>query len=212
GFQGAPEPLGFDDQGREVLRFVAGTPAWGDGFDQLKPARQLTRAARLIREFHEAVTSFVPPAAAKWQVLVPPDRCEIIAHHDLAPWNLIIGAQWAFIDWDTAAPGSRLWDLAWAVLGFVPLSADPRLQFPDATARMRAFVDAYGLDDEAERRRLAALLGPRARSMATFIADQAAKRIDPWLTLSRGGHGDAWRNTADYVDARIDRWLAALIS
>ncbi|MBO0835590.1 MAG: aminoglycoside phosphotransferase family protein, partial [Actinobacteria bacterium] len=40
GFQGAPEPLGFDDQGREVLRFVAGTPAWGDGFDQLKPARQ----------------------------------------------------------------------------------------------------------------------------------------------------------------------------
>ena len=49
----------------------------------------------------------------------------IIAHQDLAPWNLVIGDRWAFIDWDTAAPGTRLWDLAYAVHGFVPLSADP---------------------------------------------------------------------------------------
>jgi hypothetical protein len=26
-----------------------------------------------------------------------------------------------FIDWDGAAPGSRLWDLAYAITGFVPL-------------------------------------------------------------------------------------------
>ena len=66
-----------------------------------------------------------------------------------------MGDPWAFIDWDGAAPGSRLWDLAWAVLGFVPLSANRILQPADPDVRLRTFVDAYGLDDEDERRQLA---------------------------------------------------------
>jgi hypothetical protein len=132
GFDGAPEPLGIDDKGREVLRFIPGTVAWGEGFRLLQPARD-ARAGRLIRDFHDAVAGFVPPADAHWQVSIPPDRAEIIAHHGLAQWNLVIGDQWAFIDWDMAALGSRLWDLAWASLGFIPLSADPQLQAPDAT-------------------------------------------------------------------------------
>ena len=68
-----------------------------------------------------------------------PEGSGIIAHHDLAPWNLVIGpARWAFIDWDTAAPGSRLWDLAYALHGFVPLSANPRYQRGDPTHRRHA--------------------------------------------------------------------------
>lgn len=123
----------------------------------------------------------------------------------------MIGEQrWAFIDWDTAAPGSRLWDLAWAVLSFVPLSANPRLQSAAAEPRLRAFADAYGLHDEGDRLRLLALLGPRARSMHTFLAEQARRRAEPWLTLWREGHGQSWRNDADYIDANFDRWRAAL--
>lgn len=212
GFRGAPEPLGFDQQGREVLRYIPGTVAWGTDFQLLQPAAQLTRAARLIREFHDAVAGFVPPADARWQVTVPADRVEIIAHHDLAPWNLVVGSRWAFIDWDMAAPGSRLWDLAWAVLGFIPLSANPAFQSPEADARLRAFVDAYGLDDESDRRRIVTLLGPRARSMHGFLADRAEQKIDPWARLWAEGHGEAWRNDADYIDQRLDRWRTALLT
>jgi len=46
-------------------------------------------------------------------------------------------------------PGSRLWDVAYAVHGFIPLSADPAWQRSDAAARLRVFADAYGLDEAA---------------------------------------------------------------
>jgi hypothetical protein len=40
--------------------------------------------------------------------------------------------RWVFIDWDGAGPGSRLWDLAYAAHGFVPLAAggDPAADAP----------------------------------------------------------------------------------
>jgi hypothetical protein len=44
--------------------------------------------AGLIRRFHDAVTGFAPPAGARWQALIPAEGpCDIIAHHDLAPWG-----------------------------------------------------------------------------------------------------------------------------
>jgi hypothetical protein len=85
GFRGAPRPLGIDDQGREILTFVPGAVAWPDHFDLLDDDGQLRRAARLIREFHDAVAGFTPPPGAYWQALMPADGYEIIAHHDLAP-------------------------------------------------------------------------------------------------------------------------------
>ncbi|HYS31580.1 MAG TPA: aminoglycoside phosphotransferase family protein [Streptosporangiaceae bacterium] len=125
GFHGAPRPLGIDEHGREILTFIPGTVAWPGNFILLDPDDRLRRVARLIREFHDAVTGFRAPPDAQWQVLIPAEGTGIIAHHDLAPWNLIIGRQlWAFVDWDTAGPGSRLWDVAYAMHGFVPLSAN----------------------------------------------------------------------------------------
>jgi len=106
GFHSAPRPLGVDERGCDVLTFVPGMVAWPGGFRQLNGGGQLRRAAGLIRDFHDAVAGFTPPPGAQWQALMPADGDEIIAHHDLAPWNLIIADRgWAFIDWDAAAPG-----------------------------------------------------------------------------------------------------------
>ncbi len=76
---------------------------------------QLARVGRLVRDLHEALPTFEPSGSERWQVAIPPDREELVCHHDLAPWNLVLGAdRWVFIDWDGAGPGSRLWDLAYA--------------------------------------------------------------------------------------------------
>ena len=68
GFEGAPRPLGIDDRGREVLTFIPGAVPWPDRFDLLEPRQRLARAARLIRDFHDAVAGFVVPAGAWWQM------------------------------------------------------------------------------------------------------------------------------------------------
>ncbi|MEU8122631.1 phosphotransferase [Spirillospora sp. NPDC049024] len=211
GFRAAPRPLGIDEQGCEVLSFVPGTRVWPDGSALLEGPESIRRVARLIRDFHDAVQSFTPPPDAHWQVLIRPDTCDIIAHHDLAPWNLIAGEdEWVFIDWDTAAPGSRLWDFAYAYQSFIPLSADPAWQRTDAAARLRLFVDAYELDED-QRRKLVPLLGRRTRSMHDFLRAQATAGNQPWTRLWQQGHGDIWRSNAEYIEAQQDLWTRALL-
>ena len=211
GFDGAPRPLGVDQRGREVLTFVPGTVAWPGGFRLLDGDGPLRRAARLIRDFHDAVAGFTPPTVAQWQVLLPADGDEIIAHHDLAPWNLVIGdRQWAFIDWDVAAPGTRLGDLAYAMHGFAPLSADPAVARDDAGRRLRLIADAYGLT-ERQRLDIIPLLGRRAQAMHDFLALQAAHGTQPWTRLWHEGHGDVWQADAAYITRREHQWHQALL-
>jgi hypothetical protein len=211
GFEGAPRPLGMDDRGREVLTFVPGAVAWPASFHLLDGDDNLRRVARLIRDFHDAVAGFLPPPDAQWQALIPAEGTDIIAHHDLAPWNLIVGdRQWAFIDWDTAAPGSRLWDLAYALHGFVPLSADPGYQHDDAGRRMRLVADEYGLTQE-QRQLLVPMLARRARAMHDFLARQAASGAKPWARRWEQGHGAAWQADTDYIERRAETWRRALL-
>ncbi|GGY85513.1 aminoglycoside phosphotransferase family protein [Streptomyces nitrosporeus] len=212
GFRAAPRPLGIDERGREVLSFVPGEVIWPDRFALVGPDGGLARVARLIRGFHDAVEGFTPPPDARWQLLMPVDGADIIAHHDLAPWNLVAGDDaWAFIDWDNAGPGTRLSDLAYAAHGFLPLSAHPHWQSPRAAERLRLFADAYGLDEQG-RRDLVPLLGSRTRAMHDFLRDQAARNTQPWARLWAEGHGDSWRGDAEYTERREEHWLTALLA
>jgi Ser/Thr protein kinase RdoA (MazF antagonist) len=117
---------------------------------------KLGRLGGLIGELHDATASFTAPPEPHWHVVIAPDREDLICHHDLALWNLVRdGDRRVFIDWDGAAPGSRLWDLAYAAYVFVPFhpQGDPDLDGP----RLRALVDGYGLD-EMQRRAFPALI------------------------------------------------------
>ena len=49
----------------------------------------------------------------------------MICHNDVAPYNTVFvdGRPRALIDFDTAGPGPRVWDIAYAAYTFVPLGA-----------------------------------------------------------------------------------------
>lgn len=206
GFSGAPRTLGRDALGRHVLEYVPGKMA-----DRLPPlaAHGLRDLGRLVRDFHDAAAGFQPPAAAQWQVVIPPDREELICHHDLAPWNLVRdGDRWVFVDWDGAGPGSRLWDLAYAVHGFVPLHAggDPVIEGP----RLRALADGYGLDEQ-QRLNLPPLIAAHVRGMSDLLRRSELTGEQPWARLYAEGHDNHWGPAADYIAEHLERWTAALL-
>lgn len=194
GFTGAPRSFGIDDQGRHVLEYVPGRMA-----DTRRPftADELTRLGELVRDLHDAVSSFIPPADAVWTVAIPTDRDELISHHDLAPWNLVLdGDRWVIIDWDGAGPGARLWDLAHVAHGFLPLhpDGDPA----EDGARLRALVDGYGLT-AAQRPDLVQVAADQTRGMFSLLVDGARTGTEPWATLHAAGHSNHWGPVSEYI-------------
>lgn len=141
GWTGAPRFLGVDDEDREVLSFIPGHVAWEDVQpDGVRSDESLRTVGRLVREFHDLT--------AESELA---DGEEVVCHNDLAPRNTVYRGDRpvAFIDWDLAAPGKRIHDVAhccWQFVRLGPLHPDVH----DAARRVRLLCDAYGLDDRSE--------------------------------------------------------------
>jgi thiamine kinase-like enzyme len=168
----------------------------------LRTDEGLRRLARLLRRYHDAVADFTVPTDAVWQFADMADDVDavpalagaerIVCHNDCAPWNLVIGGErLAFIDWDTAGPRPRLWDVAYAIRGALLHDDEPRI-----LDRVEVFADAYGLD-VAERRRLPQIVIARIESSLTGMRRRAEAGTEPWARLWAGGHGAAWQATLD---------------
>ncbi|MFD4644220.1 phosphotransferase [Lentzea sp. NPDC058436] len=133
GWPGAPRFLGIDGQGREVLTFLEGhVPARSTG--------DLAELARLVRRFHDLTAG---TALAGDQ--------EVVCHNDLAPRNTVYrdGVPVAVLDWDLAAPGARIHDVAHMCWQYLDLG--PAVDDLAATGeQLRVLCDAYGLDDRSQ--------------------------------------------------------------
>ncbi|KOU69278.1 trifolitoxin immunity protein [Streptomyces sp. MMG1533] len=142
GWPGAPRFLGTDEQGRETFGYIEGRAAvTREERAAARTDENLVRVARLVRAFHD-LTHGTPLAG----------DLDVVCHNDLAPKNTVYtvaGDDWcplAFVDWDLAAPGERVHDVAhlcWQYLGLGPEVAD----VPEAARRIRLVCDAYGLDE-----------------------------------------------------------------
>jgi hypothetical protein len=135
-FGGAPRLLGVDEQGREILTFIEGIVPHDFDSHPLSDA-QLASAAALIRRFHDATAGSSLAGDA-----------EIVCHNELGPHNTVYvgAAAVAFIDWDAAAPGTRLYDLANAIWCYVNIGESGG-SLPVQAQRMRLICDTYGWDD-----------------------------------------------------------------
>jgi Ser/Thr protein kinase RdoA (MazF antagonist) len=217
GFDAAPRWHGRDDRGRDILDYVQGQvpgtppPGWALT-DQV-----VAEIAALLRRLHDASESFVPPPDATWfgqdlSVRLPPgmerlfDRPELISHCDVTPQNTVFrnGHPVALIDFDVARPTTRLLDVVDTATWWVPLvhpkDRPPALAGVDVPARLRLFVDAYGLD--AER-----------RSQFLDLAERTAKRS--WYLMQAtaeqqgGGWARMWADGVGYWILRRQEYLAA---
>lgn len=199
-----PRPLGKDQEGRHVTEYVEGVLA----MDRLPLGQyDLSRVGRLIRQIHDASEGFQLPDTTGWNVLLPVENPNLMCHNDLAPWNLIMGERWVFIDWDAAGPSTRLWDLAYAAQSFGMLVEGQPLH--EAAARLSAVVDGYGAD-ETLRAALPEALGKRTMAMHDLLKSSYETGFQPWADMYASGHGTHWHASAKYVVRNQDVWKQAL--
>lgn len=201
-----PAVHGRDEQGRQILEFVPGAPALDAPPLTLG---ELGRVGRLIRSIHDASEGFAPSAPTPWEPLLPAPEgtADLICHGDLTPWNLVLGERWAFIDWDGAAPSTRLWDLAYSAQAFTLNDVD---EAPlESARRLAALVDGYGAD-AALRAALPRTMTTRAEAMWTMLRDAHREGREPWGSMFIAGHGTHWRGVADHVGRHEEVWASAL--
>ena len=199
-----PEPMGVDAENRQVVEYVQGIPA-----SELAPLglADLARVGGMIRALHDASTDIMPLDTGRWEVLIPVERAKMICHNDLAPWNLIVGDRWVFIDWDGAGPSTRLWDLAYAAQSFADLV--PGQPVAEGASRLRALVDGYGAD-QALRAALPVALTRRTNAMYELLRSARQTGAQPWARMYAEGHGEHWAAAARYVAQHEPNWAAAL--
>lgn len=203
GFDGAPRFLGIDSAGREVLSYVPGeavtapAPSWG-----LTDAA-LDSVGRLLRRFHDAAAGF-DPSPFSWPHAAPaPFAGGGVAHNDPNLDNIVFrdGQAVALIDFDLAAPGTPVWDVAatarlWAPLRSPTDTTDVR-RYRELD-RLRILVDSYGLDSQGRAELLDAVLASH-RWMRDIVRDGALAGVP--------GFVEYWTPAAVARNARARRWL-----
>jgi hypothetical protein len=192
GFRGAPRPRGIDEQGREVLTLVPGEVAMRPWPTVLVSGDGLWQLARWLRDYHDAVADFVPPAEAGW--IVPHATWQpgqIVRHGDLGPWNSVWRAEnlTGFIDWDFAEPGEALDDVAQLAWNAVPLRGPEIMQAAglaegcDLRARVNTLCQAYGVAASATLDALERLI---AREISRLQVLGSAG-VEPWSSFRDRG-------------------------
>ena len=164
GFEGASEPVGIEPDGRERLVFIPGEVAVPPYPDWFQTDEALTSIADLLRRFHDAARAFDPTAESWSDELADPGGGPIVVHADVCPENVVFsdGVAVGFLDFDFAAPGRPVYDLAAMVRMCGPVDDElsaGRLGWGavDQPARLRLAADTYGLDGAGRRELLAVL-------------------------------------------------------
>ncbi|MEU8655892.1 phosphotransferase enzyme family protein [Actinoplanes philippinensis] len=216
GFPLSPRPLGMTGEGREILSFLPGDTGYPPLTDLLRSDETLVSVARAVRALHDATQGFVAPEPGRWHrmELAVPAVIDCIGHHDLAPWNFVFddgGEVAGILDWDTAGPSNRVWDLAYAFHHLVPFHPPDGLagfgwtREPDRARRLRLFTDAYGRDIRPEQ--VVDLAALRLMGMAAYI-DVQVQAADPAFAVHRDErHADGYRAAAAYILTHRDDLL-----
>lgn len=198
GFSGCPQPLGFDDKGREILTYIEGEtvgsalpwPSW------VYADRTLRQVAAWLRRYHLVVAGFSPPEGAAWRLGGQWRPGLIIGHNDATPYNAVWrdGRLTGFIDWDMAGPLTPDWDLAFAAFGWVPLHARAvarREGFTDFASRPRRlamFLEEYGWGGTTSG--FLAVVRARVTAHAAHVRTLAAAGDELFMHLAAQGVAD----------------------
>lgn len=196
-FDGAPRHLGQAD-GMDVFTYL---PGWVPARFQQWTDRQVVAAGRLLRGLHDATRGSALAGTSP-----------VVCHHDVGPNNVVFRGDTplAFIDFDTAAPGSPLEDVGYMAWTWCVTSRDDAPAPTRQAHQVRVLVDAYGLSDPGRGVVIDAMLERQARN-ARFWAEAAARLVPAVVTDQQVADRIAWSQREHaYVARHRDTFDAAL--
>jgi Phosphotransferase enzyme family len=197
-----PQPIGLDEDGREIVSYLPGTVPQDPMPEWVWADAVLGAAAERLAAVHDATSGFDVKAGV-WQLPVH-QPVEVVCHNDFVPYNFVFDEDHTLIgviDWDTASPGPRVWDLAYLAYRLVPLG-DP------------ANRDGLGSDLSERRRRLMLLCQAYGRGLTpAAVATTAVARLHDLanFTAARAatgathvaGHVKLYRDDASWLGAHL---------
>ena len=149
--------LGIDEKNREILSFIEGKAGNYPLKEYMRSNDVLKEIAKMLRLYHDAVSDF--PLLDDWKPMDhTPNNIEVLCHNDFAIYNIIFNDEKpvGIIDFDVAAPGPRIWDIAYTLYTCVPLSrvyyteSGEAIHYESAQhadsikERVKLFVQSYG--------------------------------------------------------------------
>lgn len=143
----------------------------------------------------------------------------MLCHNDVCPENVVFrdGRAAALIDFDLAAPGRALWDIAMAARYWVPM-LDPEsaaaLHPPglDAAARLRILADGYGLS-AGGRAELPGVIEQATEVCRAFVARRVASGDPIYLqALAERGGWERWDRVRTWLVDHRKTFTAALLN
>ncbi|ADH67466.1 MULTISPECIES: phosphotransferase [Nocardiopsis] len=223
GFRGAPVPLRLRDDGREELTFVEGDVALPPFPDWAFTEHTLRSCAELLRLYHDAAARVPVDASAAWNTgstgMADPEGGPILCHNDPCLENIVFrrGRATALIDFDLAAPGRPVWDVAALAYYLVPAldpvsAAGTPHEGSDVAHRLRLLADAYGLSPE-DRRALPGTVEEYTAVARVFVAERVENGDGLFARdLERTGGWERWDRRQAWLADQRAVFVGALVS
>jgi phosphotransferase family enzyme len=218
GFEGAPSPVGIDEDGRERLVFIDGEVPVAPYPDWSQSDIALASIARLLRGLHDAARGFDPQGLSWDDTLADPVGGSMVCHNDVELSNVVFrgGIAVALLDFEFAAPGRSVYDLAHLARLCVPIEDDVdqvRLGWrpADRPARLRLVADAYGLDGAGRAELLTAIDDAIDRIEAAVRRSVEAGDPNSVALWNRTGGRERYDRRRRWWTDHHDHFAAALV-
>lgn len=220
GFDAAPVPVGLTPDGREQLTFVPGDVPLPPFPDWAMTESALESVGSLLRRLHETSAAVEVDTRAEWpRDLADPEGGTMLCHNDVCPENVVFraGRAAALIDFDLAAPGRPLWDIAMTARYWVPMldPASAAALHPsglDAPARLRILADGYGLS-AGDRAELPGVIEQATEVCRAFVARRVADGDPGYLrALAERGGWERWDRVRTWLADHRETFTDALLS
>ena len=217
-FDYAPKFIGIDEKNREILSFIEGEAGNYPLKNYMLSNDVLKEIAKMLRLYHDAVSDF--PLSNEWKPMDnTPDKMEVICHNDFAIYNIIFNHEKpvGIIDFDVAAPGPRLWDIAYTLYTCVPLSRFYQSETGEAVyynsstdadrikERVTLFFESYGIEGMKEDYLDMVLL--KLDGLCKYMIKRASEGDLAFQKMLDEGHLEHYQKEIKFIRKHGKEWI-----